>query len=89
VLGTEPNSLDPFVKAYPVPTSSVLNVELDLPLNRESAHLTLTDLSGRPVLRTTSRNRRTELDLSNQPNGSYLLQIRVGDRRSVRRVLKQ
>ncbi len=89
LLGVEDDPLDPLVKAYPVPTTTVLTVEIDLPLAQEPATLLLTDLSGRPVLEQTTRNRRYEIDLSSQPNGLYLLRIQVGNRQTVRKVLKQ
>ncbi|GAB3941923.1 hypothetical protein GCM10028805_05860 [Spirosoma harenae] len=89
LLGVEDNSLDPLVKAYPVPTETTLMVELDLPLTRDPATLLLMDTGGRPVLQQTTRKQRNELDLTTQPNGIYLLRIQVGDRQTVRKVLKQ
>ena len=74
--------------AHPVPTSRVLVVELDLPLLRDPAELSLTNMQGRSVLQHITRSRRTELDLSAQPNGLYVLRIQVGDRRTVRKVVK-
>jgi len=89
LLALDDNPLDPLVKAYPVPTGPTLTVELDLPLTRNPAVLSLTDLRGRPVLQTTTRTRRTELDMSSQPSGLYILRIQVGDRQTVRKLLKQ
>lgn len=89
LLGVDDNPLDPLVKTYPVPTQTVLMVELDLPLARDPAILSLTDLSGRPVLQQTSRVQSNTLDLSAQPNGLYLLRIQVGDKQTVRKILKQ
>lgn len=88
LLGVDDHSLDPLVKAYPVPTSSGLVVELDLPLTRDPAELSLTNGQGRSVLQQTTRSRRTNLDLSGQPNGLYFLRIQVGDRHTVRKVIK-
>ncbi|GAB4007483.1 hypothetical protein GCM10028808_11370 [Spirosoma migulaei] len=89
LLGVDDNSLDPLVKTYPVPTQTVLSVELDLPLTRDPATLSLMDAQGRPVLQHTTRNQRNELDMTTQPNGLYFLRIQVGDRQTVRKVLKQ
>ena len=89
LLGIDDNSLDPLVKTYPVPTTSILTVEVDLPLTRDPATLSLTTMSGRPVLQQTTRNKRHELDLTAQPSGLYLLHIQVGDRQTTRKVLKQ
>ena len=89
LLGVDDNSLDPLVKAYPVPTATTLIVELNLPLTHDPATLSLTDLSGRPILQHTTRNQLNELNLTAQPSGLYLLRIQVGDRQTVRKVLKQ
>lgn len=88
LLGVDDHSLDPLVTSYPVPTSSVLVVELDLPLTRDPAELSLTNGQGRSVLRQTTRSHRTNLDLSAQPSGLYILRIQVGDRHTVRKVVK-
>ena len=89
LLGVDDNSLDPLVKTYPVPTETTLMVELNLPLIRDPATLTLTDLKGQPIIRQTTRTRLNEMNLTTQPNGLYLLRIQVGDRQTVRKVLKQ
>jgi hypothetical protein len=88
LLGVEDTSLDPVVKAYPIPTSAVVTIELDLPLTRDPAILSITTLSGQPLQRQVTRNRRNELDMSGQPGGTYLLRIQVGDRQTVRKVVK-
>ena len=89
LLGVDDNSLDPLIKAYPVPTETILIVELNLPLTRDPAIVTLTDLSGNPVLKQTTRNQRNELNLGSQPSGLYLMRIQVGDRQTVRKIMKQ
>ncbi|GAB3036826.1 hypothetical protein GCM10027185_43880 [Spirosoma pulveris] len=89
LLGVDDNSLDPLVKAYPVPTVTKLIVELNLPLTRDPAVISLTDQRGQPVLQHTTRGQMNELDLSGQPSGLYILRIRVGDRETARKVLKQ
>jgi hypothetical protein len=88
LLGVEDNSLDPLVTVHPVPTSSVLTVELDLPLLRDPAEISLLTMQGRSVLQHSTRSRQTELDLSAQPNGLYILRIQVGDRYTVRKIVK-
>ncbi|GAB3640692.1 Ig-like domain-containing protein [Spirosoma arcticum] len=88
LLGVEDNSLDPLVTVYPIPTSTVLTVELDLPLLRDPAEISLLTMQGRSVLQHSTRSRRTDLDLSAQPNGLYILRIQVGDRYTVRKVIK-
>ncbi|WP_332368891.1 T9SS type A sorting domain-containing protein [Spirosoma telluris] len=89
LLGVDDNSLDPLVKTYPVPTQTVLRVEVDLPLTHDPATLSLVDAEGRPILQQNTRKQLNELDLTAQPNGLYFLRIQVGDRQTVRKVLKQ
>ena len=89
VLATEDPALGPLVAVFPVPTTTVLTVRIDAALVRDPAVLTLTDASGRPALSRTTRQKQTELDLSQQPAGVYFLTIQVGDRQTVRRLLKQ
>ena len=88
LLGIDDNPLDPLVTVYPVPTSHTLTVELDLPLTHDPAKLSLLNMRGQSVLQYTTRSRQTELDLSTQPNGLYILRIQVGDRHTVRKVMK-
>lgn len=87
-LGIEDHSLDPQVNVYPIPTGSTLTVTIDVSLGQNPAILHLIDQSGRSVHEQTTRTRQTELDLSGQPAGIYLLRIQVGDRQSVRKILK-
>ncbi len=89
VLGVEDPSLGPLVNIYPVPAGATLTVDIDVSLLRDPAVLTLHDASGRSVLNQTTRSRQTTLDVNQQPAGTYLLRIQVGDRQLVRRILKQ
>lgn len=89
LLSVEDKLLGHSVNAYPVPTTAILTVDIDLPLQRNPAELTITDLGGRTMLQRTTRTRQTTLDLSQQPAGIYLLTVRIGDKQTTRRVLKQ
>ncbi|MCK8492071.1 T9SS type A sorting domain-containing protein [Spirosoma sp. RP8] len=89
VTGLENNSLDPLVGVYPVPAQTSVTVAIDMPLSRTPAVLSLMDQQGRTIHQLTTRTAKTELDLSTQPTGQYILRIQVGDRQSVRKILKQ
>ena len=89
LLGVEDDLLGTSVKAYPVPTTSAVTIDIDVPLQRNPAVIQLTDLTGRPVIQKSSRESRTVVDLSQQPAGLYLLKVQVGDRKTFRRILKQ
>ncbi len=77
------------VKVYPVPTGTTLTVEIDQNLLTTPATLQLTDITGRATHNRTTRDHRTDLDLSQQPPGLYLLRVQIGGQTTVRRVLKQ
>lgn len=89
VLGVDEDPLSNVVKAYPVPTATRLTVEIDRPLHTEPALLELVDLRGYTTLQQTTRSRQTDLDLSQQPAGLYILKVTVGDKQTTRNILKQ
>jgi hypothetical protein len=89
VLGIEDNSLDPLIHMYPVPVISSLTIDIDVPLGRTPAEISLINLQGVPIYQTTTRNRQTDLDLTSQPAGLYLVRVQVGDRQSIRKIVKQ
>lgn len=89
LLGVEDDLLGTSVKAYPVPTAAGLTIDIDVALQKNPAVIELTDLTGRTAVQHTTRNRQTQLDLSSQPTGMYILKIQVGDRKTFRRILKQ
>jgi hypothetical protein len=68
----------PSVKAYPNPTTSLLLVELGEVSLKAPVELTVYDLSGKLLLRQTTGDSYTVLDLSAQAPGLYLLKIMQG-----------
>ncbi|GAB3329780.1 hypothetical protein GCM10027299_33660 [Larkinella ripae] len=89
VLGLEPDPLITAVKVFPVPAETILTIDIDLPLQKEPAQLQLTDETGRVTKQLTTRQRQTSLDLSPYASGSYFLQIQIGNRTTVRKILKR
>ena len=78
------------VEIYPTPTQAMLTVDINVKLTAQNpATITFTDLVGRPVFTHRVTDQRTQLDLSQQPAGLYLLNVSVGDKRVVRKVMKQ
>lgn len=89
VLGLEPDPLTTAVKVFPVPAENILTIDIDLPLQKNPAHLQLTDQNGRVMHQLTTRQRQTKLDVSQRAAGSYFLQIQIGDRKTVRKIMKR
>jgi hypothetical protein len=89
VLGLEPDPLITAVKVFPVPTETILTIDIDLPLQKDPAKLQLSDETGRISKQITTRQRQTKLDLSQQAAGTYFLQIQIGNRTTVRKIIKR
>ena len=89
VLTAETDPFGSTVKVYPVPTDGDVTVDIDIPLQKEPAQLQLTDLKGNVTDQLTTRQRQTTLHLDKQAGGIYLLHIKIGDRSTVRRIIKQ
>ncbi|MGA0559338.1 T9SS type A sorting domain-containing protein [Larkinella sp. VNQ87] len=89
VLGLEPDPLITAVRVFPVPVDNMVTIDIDLPLQKNPAQLQLTDQNGRVMKQVTTRQRQTNLDLGQQASGSYFLQIQIGDRKTVRKILKR
>ena len=87
VTATEPDPFTNTVKVYPVPTDRAVTVDIDLPLP-QPAQLRLTNLDGQTTQQFTTRQRQTTLYLDKEPGGVYLLYIKIGDKWTVRRILK-
>ena len=71
------------VSIYPNPTQSTLTVnmdvsELDEKDQQAQAKMYLFDLTGKEILTRTVSTSTTQMDLSNQPPGGYILRIQKG-----------
>lgn len=81
---------DKVVRIYPNPTRGFL--EIEIPYNQDELpiiKITVTDLSGRVIIDKMAEQGRTSIDLSNSPNGMYLLTLKKGTVVSVWKVIKQ
>lgn len=87
LLAVEP--LAGLVKVFPVPVISTVTVQIDPTLLTKPATLMLVNEKGSTILKQTTRQFSTQLDLAGQPAGIYLLQMRVGDHIITRRLVKQ
>ncbi|MCX6218222.1 T9SS type A sorting domain-containing protein [Spirosoma sp.] len=83
---------DPFgnsVKVYPVPADEVVTVDIDLPLQKEPAQLQLIGFDGHVAEQLLTRQKQTILPLDKVSAGTYLLHITIGNKTTVRKVLKR
>lgn len=81
---TKVKSIDDFeVRLYPNPTTNYLNIES---LERDLA-VTLYDVSGK-IIETTNTTTNSQIDLSNQNKGIYILELRKGNNIKQHKVVK-
>ena len=78
----------------PIPAAGYLTVAYSITTGEQPVEVSLTDLTGRAVMRTTWRpavpgTHEQRLDLQQLAGGLYFLQIRQGSQRITRRVVKQ
>ena len=88
LLGVDDPSLADAVEVYPVPASGTLTVRIKGLQLSQTAVLELTDLTGQPLVRQETRQATSSLPLHQQPSGSYVLRIRVGERTAAKRIVK-
>ena len=75
----------PIVRVYPNPTNAMISLEFET----EGVYIvTLTDLTGKILLRQTVNDRIIRIDISNYPPGLYLLITDDSKRQNVMRVVK-
>ncbi len=60
------------INAYPNPTANIVTVDV---LNATQASIQLFDLNGKMIQSFTSREAKNILDLSDQPNGTYIIRV--------------
>ena len=79
-LSTTETIIHSNIRIFPNPTSYKINVDFGL-LPNDEYHLNLYDLSGKIFLSQVVSTSKTEMDLMNIPNGSYLLMVNCKDSR--------
>jgi hypothetical protein len=77
------------ISIMPNPTAGLLQINIsNLPANAEGG-ITLWDLQSKEILKQTGIFANNPINLSQQPKGTYLMQIRVGKQRSEWKVVKE
>jgi hypothetical protein len=70
-IGVTSVELSDFIRIYPNPSSSILNIAIS---STQTANYTLQNLKGQTLIEDSFEN-KTQLDVSRLPNGIYFLQI--------------
>ncbi len=77
------------IKVFPVPVTSTVTVQIDPSLLTGTATLVLVNEKGQTTHKQDTRQPSTQINLSDQPAGVYILQVRVGEHKVSRRLLKK
>lgn len=77
------------IKIYPNPTQGLLKFELSDISNTKTVILHLLNMNGQSILKTKMVTNPTEIDISNRPNGFYILQIAVDEKISTWKIIKK
>lgn len=88
LLGIEDQALADAVEVYPVPATTNLTVRIKGLATTQMALLELTDMTGHITTRQETRQATSSVSLDQHPVGTYILNIRVGDRRVAKRIVK-
>jgi hypothetical protein len=78
---------DQEIKIYPNPTKGLLRVQIPSPdLGQVTIHIF--NLKGALLRKTRVTDENTEVNLSDQPSGMYVLRIAIGDQTSEWKIIK-
>lgn len=75
------------IKVYPNPVSSVLNVEVLQSF--ENIEVTIFDIAGKVIINSRSEGNTTQLTMAGLAKGTYVLEIKSGDKFHRELILKQ
>lgn len=73
------------VTVYPNPTNGVLNIQSTEKIN----FMKLTEISGKSVINKKATNNKEHLDLSNLPNGVYVLTVETNAGKTTKKIIKK
>jgi uncharacterized phosphosugar-binding protein len=75
----------PLTRIYPNPTDGAVTLEFETAAARI---VTISDMTGKTLLRQTVSEQTVRIDLSNYSSGVYLITIEEGKEKSTTRVVK-
>jgi len=77
------------IRIYPNPTKGILKIEIIRLSEDTPIHITLHDMSGRMLINKPNAAPFTELNLSDQPAGMYILKIFSDDGEKYWKIIKE
>lgn len=77
------------VKIYPNPTQGNLKVSISGLENSDKCHLDVYSIQGTQILAFDVNSDNANVDISNQPNGVYMLQITINGKSTTWKIIKK
>jgi hypothetical protein len=77
------------IKIYPNPTKGLLQVELAGIFDNKAANITVLTLNGQIIMQTQASGQTTNIDLSAQAAGVYLLRLTIGSKVTDYKIIKK
>jgi len=80
---------DQKITIYPVPTKGLFQIAVTILDSKQKNYFKLYSITGRLLLEKNITNTSTEINISTYPAGTYLLDVFLGDKVSLWKVIKQ
>jgi hypothetical protein len=77
------------IKIYPNPTEGRLNISINADMTKSSCKLEIYSILGARILVQNIASDNTAIDISNQPNGIYLLSITINKETTTWKIIKK
>ena len=77
------------INIYPNPNGGKFTVEISELVEHTPARLQLRDLAGTTIVQKSISTRITDIDISSQPPGTYMLLLHIGKQTSTWKIVKQ
>ena len=77
------------IRIYPNPTKGILRIEIIRLAEENPIHIQLYDMSGRALINEQNAASFTDLNISDQPAGMYILTIFTDDRTTHWKIIKE
>ena len=91
ILNTEEEK-NSFLKVYPTPTTTICNIEVEMDTPAQ-VKIAITDVLGRNIMEkeysTKLRTFHDQIDLTDFKDGMYFLNVLVGEKKMVRKIIKK
>jgi len=75
------------IKIYPNPVKGLLNIEIPL-TNDQKVFIRFYNLNGKMLMEKIINNQNTIIDLNEQPAGTYILSVIIGNKRKEWKIIK-